>query len=433
LKRVAFHTLGCKLNFAESSDLARQFVLNGYCQVDFHDLADVYVINTCSVTQIAEKKCRNAIRQAANLNANAIIAVIGCFAQLRPEQIEQVEGVDIILGNANKHKLFEYIEQQNDIKAIDCEDRRHYISDINKVKDISLSYSSEDRTRCFLKVQDGCDYFCSYCTIPYARGRSRSATIADVLEVVKKISDEGKKEIILTGINIGDFGKHNGETFFELMKALDRETDIERYRISSIEPNLLTEEMIDFVSVSRAFLPHFHIPLQAGTDTILKSMKRKYDTALFAQRINYIHSKMPYAFIAADVIVGFVGETDSEFEQTTAFINGLQPLSALHVFTYSERPNTLAINFDNKVPVQIRKQRSLILQEISQDKKHRFYNQNTNSQRKVLWESDNENGLMYGFTDNYIRVCKPYNIQFANQIEEVKLCNLDTDKLHFRL
>ena len=433
MKKIAFHTLGCKLNFAESSDLARKFISNGYQQVDFHDLADVYVVNTCSVTQIAEKKCRNVIRQASNLNANAVIAVIGCFAQLRPEEIKQIEGVDIILGNADKHKLFEYIEQQNATKSIYNEDCVPQISDINNVKDISLSYSFEDRTRCFLKIQDGCDYFCSYCTIPYARGRSRSANIAKVVEAVKEISAQGKKEIVLTGINIGDFGKHNGETFFELMKVLDKKSDIKRYRISSIEPNLLTEEMIDFISESQTFLPHFHIPLQAGTDAILKSMKRKYDTALFAQRINYIHQRMPHAFIAADVIVGFPGETDSDFEQTKGFINSLHPLSALHVFSYSERPSTPAISLSNKVPKQVRKERSLALQEISQNRKKLFYNQNTGSTRQVLWESDNENGQMYGFSDNYIRVCKPHDPNSINQVEEVVLQNLDLENMCFKI
>jgi threonylcarbamoyladenosine tRNA methylthiotransferase MtaB len=424
VKKVAFHTLGCKLNFAESSDLLRKFTQNGYSQVDFHDFADLYVVNTCTVTQVAEKKCRNVIRQANNLNPNAIIAVIGCFAQLNPSEIEKIEGVDIILGNDNKHKLFEYIENLNQHK-------KNEVIDISCSKEITLSYSSEERTRCFLKIQDGCDYFCSYCAIPYARGRSRSETIENTLSFARKIALEGKKEIILTGINIGDFGKHNNETFFDLIKALDKVEGIERYRISSIEPNLLSEEIIDFVSNSRAFLPHFHIPLQAGTDNLLKLMRRKYDTTLFAQKIEYVHKKMPHAFIAADVIVGFPSETDSEFSQAKRFIENLQPLSALHVFTYSERPNTIAANLEGKVEKQVRKARSLILQELSQSKKLSFYKENIGRKVKVLWESDEENGYMLGFSDNYIRVAKPYDTASINTIETLDLLHLDIENNRF--
>ncbi|MDR1725464.1 MAG: tRNA (N(6)-L-threonylcarbamoyladenosine(37)-C(2))-methylthiotransferase MtaB [Bacteroidales bacterium] len=433
-KTIAFHTLGCKLNFAESSDLLKKFTLNGYTQIDFHEKADVYVINTCSVTQIAEKKCRNAIRQASHLNPKALIAVIGCFATLRPKEIQQIEGVDIILGNEEKHKLYDYVSQ-NDIEwlnTVSTNNENVSNTPININNNIIAS-SAEDRTRCFLKIQDGCDYFCSYCTIPYARGRSRSAKISEVIDVIKKIEDEGKKEIILSGINIGTFGKTNGETFFDLIKALEVQTNIERYRISSIEPNLLTEEMIDFIAESRSFLPHFHIPLQAGTDFLLTAMKRKYDTHFFSERLHYIHSKLPQAFIAADVIVGFCGETEVEFEKSKTFIENLEPLSALHVFTYSERPNTFSVNLTGKVPHYIRKQRSFSLQKVSQKKKLHFYNRNSETRHKVLWESNNDCGYMYGFTDNYIRVCKPFNADSVNTIEEIKLENLDMEKMMFVL
>jgi threonylcarbamoyladenosine tRNA methylthiotransferase MtaB len=384
--------------------MLRTFIRNGFTQVDFHQVADVYVVNTCSVTQVAEKKCRNAIRQAVKLNPNAVIAVIGCFAQLRPTDIEAIEGVDIILGNDKKHLLYESVTAADSIS--------------NTPNNNIIAASSDDRTRCFLKIQDGCDYFCSYCTIPFARGRSRSANIDSVIAEANRIAAEGKKEIILTGINIGTFGKNSGETFFGLMQRLEKDTSIERYRISSIEPNLLTEEMIDFVANSRVFLPHFHIPLQAGTDTILKSMRRKYDTALFANRLDKIYSRMPDAFVAADVITGFPGETDNEFNAAKDFIYSLKNLSALHVFTYSERPNTLSVSLPDKVPYNIRKRRSLDLQEISQNKKHAFYNRNIGSKRKVLWEDTNIGGYIYGFTDNYIRVRKEYNEHSVNRIEE---------------
>lgn len=425
MKKVAFHTLGCKLNFAESSDLARTFTQNGYEQVSSKEFADVYIVNTCTVTQVAEKKCRNAIRQANNINPDAIIAVIGCFAQLEPQEIAKIEGVDIILGNADKHKLFEYISN----KEVFAEHWNN-VEDIANVKEFVPSYSSNDRTRSFLKIQDGCDYFCTYCAIPYARGRSRSETIENTILKAKELEKEGKKEVVLTGVNIGDFGKHNDETFFELIKELDKIEHIERYRISSIEPNLITNEIIDFVKQSRSFLPHFHIPLQAGTNLLLERMKRKYNRELFAQRINYINQVMPNAFIAADIIVGFPGETDEEFNSTINFINSL-PLAALHVFTYSERPNSLAINFDGKVPINIRKKRSLVLQDISNNKKKEFYKRNIGYNAKVLWESDNEKGMMFGFSDNYIRVARKFDEKYINTITEEALQTLSTNKDYF--
>ena len=425
MKKVAFHTLGCKLNFAESSDLARKFIQNDYEQVSPKEFADVYIVNTCTVTQVAEKKCRNAIRQANNINPDAIIAVIGCFAQLEPQEIAKIEGVDIILGNADKHKLFKYISN----KEVFAE-HWNKVEDIANVKEFVPSYSSNDRTRSFLKIQDGCDYFCTYCAIPYARGRSRSETIENTILKAKELEKEGKKEVVLTGVNIGDFGKHNDETFFELIKGLDKIEHIERYRISSIEPNLITNEIIDFVKQSRSFLPHFHIPLQAGTNLLLERMKRKYNRELFAQRINYINQVMPNAFIAADIIVGFPGETDEEFNSTIDFINSL-PLAALHVFTYSERPNSLAINFDGKVPINIRKKRSLVLQDISNNKKKEFYKRNIGYNAKILWESDNEKGMMFGFSDNYIRVARKFDEKYINTITEETLQTLSTNKDYF--
>lgn len=425
MKKVAFHTLGCKLNFAESSDLARTFTQNGYEQVSPKEFADVYIVNTCTVTQVAEKKCRNAIRQANHINPDAIIAVIGCFAQLEPQEIAKIEGVDIILGNAYKHKLFEYISNKDAFA-----EHWNKVEDIANVKEFVPSYSSNDRTRSFLKIQDGCDYFCTYCAIPYARGRSRSETIENTIKEAKELEKEGKKEVVLTGVNIGDFGKHNNETFFDLIKELDKIEHIERYRISSIEPNLITNEIIDFVKQSRSFLPHFHIPLQAGTNLLLERMKRKYNRELFAQRINYINQVMPNAFIAADIIVGFPGETDEEFNSTIEFINSL-PLAALHVFTYSERPNSLAINFDGKVPVNIRKQRSLVLQDISNNKKKDFYQKNIGYKTKVLWESDCEKGMMFGFSDNYIRVARKFEEKYINTITEETLINLSINKDYF--
>ncbi|MFA6199916.1 MAG: tRNA (N(6)-L-threonylcarbamoyladenosine(37)-C(2))-methylthiotransferase MtaB [Bacteroidales bacterium] len=425
MKKVAFHTLGCKLNFAESSDLARTFTQNGYEQVSSKEFADVYIVNTCTVTQVAEKKCRNAIRQANHINSDAIIAVIGCFAQLEPQEIAKIEGVDIILGNADKHKLFEYISN----KEVFAEHWNN-VEDIANVKEFVPSYSSNDRTRSFLKIQDGCDYFCTYCAIPYARGRSRSETIENTILKAKELEKEGKKEVVLTGVNIGDFGKHNNETFFDLIKELDKIEHIERYRISSIEPNLITNDIIDFVKQSRSFLPHFHIPLQAGTNLLLERMKRKYNRELFAQRINYINQVMPNAFIAADIIVGFPGETDEEFNSTIEFINSL-PLAALHVFTYSERPNSLAINFDGKVPINIRKKRSLVLQDISNNKKKEFYKTNIDYNAKVLWESDNEKGMMFGFSDNYIRVARKFEEKYINAITEETIQTLSTNKDYF--
>jgi threonylcarbamoyladenosine tRNA methylthiotransferase MtaB len=427
LATIAFHTLGCKLNFAESSDLARRFSVHGYNQVDFKQKADVYVLNTCTVTQIAEKKCRNAIRQAHTLNPNAIIAVIGCFSQLNPEAIEAIEGVDIILGNDDKHKLVDYVLNHNKTNT-----PSNKVFDISRLKTFYTSYSSDDRTRSFLKVQDGCDYFCTYCAIPHARGRSRNEDIETIVSCAKELAKEGKKEVVLTGVNIGDFGKSTKETFLELIKRLDEIEQIQRYRISSIEPNLITEEIIDFCAKSRAFLPHFHIPLQSGDNKILKLMHRKYERELFAQRVNYIKEKMPHAFVAADVIVGFPQETKEDFLSTYQFIESL-PLAFLHVFTYSERPNTIAAKMEGKVPISERRERSKELQKLSIEKKNFFYENNQGYKGKILWESDNENGMMFGFSENYIRVGRKFEEKYINQITEEELTQLDTSKQYFKL
>lgn len=419
MRTIAFHTLGCKLNFAESSYLAGIFTAKGYVQVEFKEKADVYVINTCTVTRIAEKKCRNAIRVARNLNPEAIIAVMGCMSQINDKEIEKIEGVDLIIGNDDKTKLVDLIEERQTKSPTE-----NLVFDISRLKSYYPSYSSSDRTRSFLKIQDGCDYFCTYCAIPYSRGRSRNDDIASVVAQAKILAEQGKKEVVLTGVNIGDFGKSTGESFLDLIKALDKVEGIERYRISSIEPNLITEEVIDFCAGSKAFLPHFHIPLQAGTNKILRLMKRKYERELFAQRVNYINKVMPHAFIAADVIVGFPGETEEDFDDTKAFIEQL-PLAALHVFTYSERPGTPAASMQGCVPMSERHRRSEELQKISARKKEEFYLKNKGKELNVLWESDEEDGMMFGFTDNYIRVGRKYDKRYINTITKEKIEIID--------
>lgn len=419
MRTIAFHTLGCKLNFAESSYLAGIFTAKGYVQVEFKEKADVYVINTCTVTRIAEKKCRNAIRVARNLNPEAIIAVMGCMSQINDKEIEKIEGVDLIIGNDDKTKLVDLIEERQTKSPTE-----NLVFDISRLKSYYPSYSSSDRTRSFLKIQDGCDYFCTYCAIPYSRGRSRNDDIASVVAQAKILAGQGKKEVVLTGVNIGDFGKSTNESFLDLIKALDKVEGIERYRISSIEPNLITEEVIDFCAGSRAFLPHFHIPLQAGTNKILHLMKRKYERELFAQRVNYINKVMPHAFIAADVIVGFPGETEEDFEEAKSFIDGL-PLAALHVFTYSERPGTPAASMQGCVPMSERHRRSEELQKISTRKKEEFYLKNKGKELNVLWESDEEDGMMFGWTDNYIRVGRKYDKRYINTITKEKIEIID--------
>lgn len=419
MKTIAFHTLGCKLNFAESSFLAGGFIERGYTQVAFKEKADVYVINTCTVTQVAEKKCRNAIRQANKLNPDAIVAVIGCMSQLKDAEIEQIEGVDIILGNDDKRKLIELVENHKKDTAVE-----NHVCDISRMHSFYPSYSFSDRTRSFLKIQDGCDYFCTYCAIPYSRGRSRSGDIASTVACAEELAKQGKKEVVLTGVNIGEFGKQSGETFLELIRELDKIEGIERYRISSIEPNLITEETVDFCACSHKFLPHFHIPLQAGSNKILHLMRRKYDRELFAERVKYINCRMPYAFIAADVIVGFPHETAEDFAEAKDFIASL-PLAALHVFTYSERPGTPAAGMPESVPMSERHRRSMELQKLSDQKKEAFYQANKGRKVSVLWEADNEDGMMYGFTENYIRVGRKFDERYINEITEEIIETID--------
>ena len=416
---IAGHTLGCKLNFAETSDIISQFVAHGWRQVDFSDKADLYVINTCTVTAIAEKKCRNAIRQAVASNPDAMVAFIGCFAQNAADEIAKINGVDIILGNDQKHNLLYYVRRlmENGEKNI-----RYQTSDNgHQASDFHLAYSHADRTRTFFKIQDGCDYFCTYCAIPFARGRSRSANIATTMEMAREIEASGAKEVVLTGVNTGTFGQQHGENLLQLLKELDKLQGIERYRISSIEPNLLTDEILDFVAHSRAFLPHFHIPLQAGSDKVLKLMHRRYDTAFYAELLKKIKLLMPDACIAADIMAGFHGETDEEFDKVKDFVESL-PVSYLHVFTYSERPRTAALRMDGRIDVHHRREHSRQLQEISDRKKKEFYLSQRGISRPVLWESDIKDVMhdsanstepdcaspfMYGFTDNYIRVRQP--------------------------
>lgn len=416
-RRIATHTLGCKLNFAETSDLLRRFTDQGWQAVDFHEEADLYVINTCTVTSIAEKKCRNAIRQAVSANPDAIVAVIGCFAQNAADEIAGIDGVDIILGNGQKHLLPQYVE-----KLLSHRDKTSHAPTIagGEPEGFQLSYSSFDRTRTFFKVQDGCDYFCTYCAIPFARGRSRSATVAETVETALRIAESGAKEVVLTGINTGTFGQHHGETLLDLIKALDDIEAIPRYRISSIEPNLLTDEIIEYVAQSRAFLPHFHIPLQAGSDKVLKLMHRKYDTVFYAELLKRIKSLMPDACIAADIMAGFNGEDELEFAKTLDYVESL-PISYLHVFTFSERPYTAALHLDGRIAVHRRREHSRRLHEVSQRKKEQFYLSQQGASRPVLWESDIKQGMMYGFTDNYLRVRRPADTDLINSITPFKL------------
>ena len=414
LKSAAFYTLGCKLNFSETSTIARNLKDAGYKKVEFHEPADVYVINTCSVTDNADKKCKKIVQQALKHSPGAYIAIIGCYAQLKPEEISKIPGVDLVLGANEKFNLAEHLKDFSKTdKAI------IYNTEIKSVNSFKAAFSEGDRTRTFLKVQDGCDYFCSFCTIPLARGFSRSDTVANTLEQAKKAILGGAKEIVLTGVNIGDFGKNTNENFFDLIKALNKLEGVERFRISSIEPNLLTNEIIEFVSKSEKFLPHFHIPLQSGSNKILKAMRRRYERELYAERVNKIKSLMPHAAIGVDVIVGFPSESKEDFLDTYEFINGLD-VSYLHVFTYSERENTTALRINGVVPVNERNERSKQLHILSEKKKRFFYEQNTNKVYPVLFEAENDGGTMYGFTSNYIKVSIPYDPILVNEIKDFK-------------
>ena len=412
---AAFHTLGCKLNFSETSTIARDLADAGYARVSIDDTPDVVVINTCSVTDQADSKCRNIVRRALNANPNAFIAVIGCYAQLKPTEISQITGVNLVLGAQEKFNLPDHLSKMefDEYGAID-------VNPIKELKAFVPGFSSNDRTRAFLKVQDGCDYFCSFCTIPLARGRSRNASIEKTLQLAEQAADSGAKEIVLTGVNIGDFGKSTGESFLDLVHALDTQVDVPRMRISSIEPNLLEPSIIDYVSKSDRFQPHFHIPLQSGSDRILKAMRRRYRTSLYAERIERIRSNMPHASIGVDVITGFPGEDDDAFQETYEFLQAL-PISYLHVFTYSERDKTTAVRMENAVPVSKRKERTKILRTLSLKKQRAHYQQFLNISREVLFEASTEDGLRFGYTPEYVRVGVDASEVEANEIANVKL------------
>lgn len=422
-KTVAFYTLGCKLNFSETSTITRLFEDGGYAKVDFDDRPDIYVINTCSVTDHADKKCRNLVRRAKSKNPDAFIAVVGCYAQLKPDEIANIPGVNVVLGANEKFNILDYLDKQPSSGKAHIENGH-----IKEVKTFIPSYSANDRTRTFLKIQDGCDYFCSFCTIPLARGSSRNQSIEETLKVAREVAESGVKEIVLTGVNIGDFGQGEEEDFFGLIKELENIEGIERFRISSIEPNLLSNEIIDFVAQSKRFVPHFHIPLQSGSDEMLKSMRRRYLTDLYRERIERIKEKMPDACIGVDVIVGFPGETEDEFMKTVDFIRSLD-VSYLHVFTYSERANTTALRIEDVIPMQVRQERNKILTNISHKKKRAFYETQIGSERKVLWEGSENEGMMHGFTDNYVKVQKPFDETSVNETEELVLGNIDRNGL----
>jgi threonylcarbamoyladenosine tRNA methylthiotransferase MtaB len=420
VKKVSFYTLGCKLNFAETATISRNFVENGYTKVEFEEPADVVVINTCSVTQLADKKCRQIISKASRLSPNAIIAVVGCYSQLKPEEISRIDGVDIVLGTKDKFKIIEYIR---DVEEKSITKPLVHSCEISEVEEFNPSFSLFERTRSFLKVQDGCDYHCSYCTIPLARGISRNSSISNTVAEAIKISGQGVKEIVLTGVNIGDFGRSTNETFLGLIKELDKIEEIERYRISSIEPNLLTDEIIQFVSESRSFVPHFHIPLQSGCNEILGLMRRRYTRELFEERVKTIKQIIPQACIGADVIVGFPGETDEYFMETYNFLDGLD-ISYLHVFSYSERRNTHAVLLPAKVHPTLKEKRSARLITLSETKRSLFYMQNLGVRTDVLFESQKVNGNMFGFTPNYIKVETKYNQSLVNKTIDVELASL---------
>jgi threonylcarbamoyladenosine tRNA methylthiotransferase MtaB len=414
-KKAAYYTLGCKLNFSETSTIGRTLKEAGIRTVRKGERADICVINTCSVTEVADKKCRQAIHKLTRQHPGAFVVVTGCYAQLKPEQVAQIEGVDVVLGAEQKGDLLQYLGN--------LEKREHGEAVTTAMKDIRSfvpSCSRGDRTRYFLKVQDGCDYFCSYCTIPFARGRSRNGRIEDLVAQARQAAAEGGKEIVITGVNIGDFGKSTGESFFDLVKALDAVEGIERYRISSIEPNLLTDEIIDYVAHSRAFMPHFHIPLQSGSDEVLKLMRRRYDTALFAHKIQRIKEVMPHAFIGVDVIVGARGETEELFEEAYRFIEGLD-VTQLHVFSYSERPGTQALKIDHVVSPDEKHARSQRLLALSEAKTHAFYARYIGQEATVLVERATQGEVMHGFTENYVRVEMKRDDALDNQLVKVKL------------
>jgi threonylcarbamoyladenosine tRNA methylthiotransferase MtaB len=424
MKKVAFYTLGCKLNFSETSTIARKFEEKGYRKVDFTEQPDIFIINTCSVTENADKKCHKVVREARAISPNAYVAIIGCYAQLKPKEISEIPGVDAVLGAAEKFQLVDLLDG-----FVRPAQPLIYSSDVQTATSFNTSYSINDRTRTFLKVQDGCDYSCSFCTIPLARGASRSDTIEHIIDTANKIALTQVKEIVLTGVNTGDFGVQEGERkerFIDLIKALDAVDGIERFRISSIEPNLLTEEIVEFVSRSKKFVPHFHIPLQSGSNKILKLMRRRYQRELYAARVEKIKKEMPHCCIGVDVIVGFPGETEEDFLETYQFLNGLA-ISYLHIFTYSERNDTLASALPQRIHPHIRSNRSKMLHSLSEKKKRAFYEENLNMQHTVLFENDIENGKMHGFTENYIRVSANYDPLLVNELRIVKLVSIQSN------
>jgi len=415
-RSVAFHTLGCKLNFSETSAISRMLETDGFEKKEFDDAADVYVINTCSVTDNADKECRQLVRRIQRKSPESLVVITGCYAQLKPKEIASIPGVDLVLGAAEKFNIGAHLKELakgDSAKISSCE--------IEEVSGFNASYSLHDRTRTFLKVQDGCDYNCSFCTIPMARGKSRSDSIVNVVANARELASKGVKEIVLTGVNLGDFGKgpdgdkKSAETFYDLIKALDEVEGIERYRISSIEPNLLTNDIIEFVANSKCFMPHFHIPLQSGSNKTLAAMRRRYKRELYAEKVGLIKTLMPHCAIGVDVIVGFPGETDEDFKETFDFLHGLE-VSYLHVFTYSERDNTKALEIKPVIPINIRHQRNKTLRNLSYMKMQYFTQQQKGLKRSVLFEDHDKNGMMEGYTDNYIRISTPYRAEWANEV-----------------
>ncbi len=426
MKKVAFYTLGCKLNFSETSTLSRLFENEGYRKVNFEEGADIYVINTCSVTENADKKCRKIVQEAKKFSANPYIILLGCYAQLNPGEIANIPGVNAVLGANEKFRLFDFLNKFD--KSLQT---KVFTSHIDDVHDFQQAFSINDRTRTFLKIQDGCDYSCTFCTIPMARGKSRSDTIDNIVQNARIISKQGVKEIVLTGVNTGDFGIRNGkriDRFINLIKKLDTIDGVDRFRISSIEPNLLTDEIIHFVARSEKFVPHFHIPLQSGSNKILKKMRRRYLRELYLNRVEKIKSVMPNACIGADVIVGFPGETDDDFLRTYNFIKEIE-ISYLHVFSYSERANTPAVKMEEVIPVKVRRKRSQMLRNLAIKKKRLFYEKNLGTEEIVLFENDINNGRIHGFTRNYIRIATKYDPALINETVPVFLKDINSDGL----
>lgn len=420
-KKVAFYTLGCKLNFSETSGIAQNFEKGGFARVEFEETPDVFVINTCSVTDNADKKCRSIVRKARKINPKAYVAIIGCYAQLKPKEVASIEGVNLVLGANEKFNILEHVQKLDNDTVTTVLD-----GEIDDVNEFFPSYSLGDRTRTFLKVQDGCDYSCSFCTIPLARGKSRSNTIEETMKTAQEVAQTQAREVVLTGVNLGDFGRYNNESFEGLVIELDELDGIDRFRISSIEPNLLTDNIIQKVAESKRFVPHFHIPLQSGSPELLKLMRRRYKRDVYTSRVSKIKELMPHCCIGVDVIVGFPGETEERFMETYDYLNNLE-VSYFHVFTYSERDNTLAPELGNRVDNKTRDERSKMLRILSAKKKRAFYESNIGSISTVLFEAENTDGYMFGFTSNYVKVKVPYNESLVNQIKEVKLIEIDRD------